>query len=281
MRRLFFLFSMFFYLGVNGQSFDDFTNKFLTEVNSVEQFNEIDFKNYRSPKTAYLDKVYLKYISKELYPIHGGVFPLAIYKTKDYFLALTLVPCGAGGLCESSELITYNHQGVEMSKIDFHWEFGDDGFLREGNSLFANDSILECIEHEATYEEEIEIEEDGIEVIVGRKTVTEFYDHKYYILDNRGKFSPIPNLNKRRNRKFPETASRIFHVKELTTISNSDLSIMRNEIFADYGYKFKTSKWKDYFSQFDWYSGTKDDVLGLLNPIEKVNIQNILKIEKR
>ncbi len=55
-----------------------------------------------------------------------------------------------------------------------------------------------------------------------------------------------------------------------------DLDIMRNEIFADYGYKFKSEEWNEFFSQFKWYKPTLDNVDSLLTDIDKHNIEVIL-----
>ena len=60
-------------------------------------------------------------------------------------------------------------------------------------------------------------------------------------------------------------------------LSIKDLDVMRNEIFADYGYKFKTEQWQNFFGQLDWYKPKFDNVDAKLNAIEKANIQLILQ----
>jgi len=60
-------------------------------------------------------------------------------------------------------------------------------------------------------------------------------------------------------------------------LSVEDLDIMRNEIFAEYGYRFKSQKWQAYFSQFSWYKARFDNVDHLLTDIEKHNVQVILQ----
>ena len=56
-----------------------------------------------------------------------------------------------------------------------------------------------------------------------------------------------------------------------------ELDYMRNEIFADYGYKFKTDKWLKVFSKQKWYKPLFDNVDDSLTTIEKKNIAFILK----
>ncbi len=60
-----------------------------------------------------------------------------------------------------------------------------------------------------------------------------------------------------------------------------DLDVMRNEIYAEYGLKFKTTKWSEFFSNFDWYSPKSENVDELLTEIDKANIKFILEYKKR
>jgi hypothetical protein len=64
-------------------------------------------------------------------------------------------------------------------------------------------------------------------------------------------------------------------------LSIEDLDIMRNEIFADYGYKFKSEKWQKYFASKKWYSPKHDNVDSFLSDLEKENIKTILKLKER
>ncbi len=60
-----------------------------------------------------------------------------------------------------------------------------------------------------------------------------------------------------------------------------DLDVMRNEIYADYGYQFSTSKWLNYFKEQNWYKPDADNVDAFLTPIDQHNIKVILKAKKR
>lgn len=60
-----------------------------------------------------------------------------------------------------------------------------------------------------------------------------------------------------------------------------DLDIMRNEIFATHGYKFKSEYWNTYFKQFKWYKPQFENVDDKLNTIEKENIQFILNYKDK
>jgi hypothetical protein len=59
------------------------------------------------------------------------------------------------------------------------------------------------------------------------------------------------------------------------------LDIMRNEIFASYGYKFKDPKWQQYFGAKQWYEPKFDDVNDRLTEIDRYNIKLILEVKKK
>jgi hypothetical protein len=68
---------------------------------------------------------------------------------------------------------------------------------------------------------------------------------------------------------------------ELEMMTLSDLQKMRNEIYARYGYIFKSGGENDkYFKSQSWYGGRLQDVSNLLTGLEKRNISLILTIEK-
>lgn len=60
-----------------------------------------------------------------------------------------------------------------------------------------------------------------------------------------------------------------------------DLDLMRNEIYAAHGYKFKNAKLQAYFGKKSWYKPQFDTVDDKLSEIEKHNIQVILDIKKK
>jgi len=63
-------------------------------------------------------------------------------------------------------------------------------------------------------------------------------------------------------------------------LDSRDLDIMRNEIYAEYGYIFTSEKWKKYFEAKPWYTPKHENVDEFLTEIDKANIQTILKAKK-
>ncbi|WP_161626110.1 YARHG domain-containing protein [Hugenholtzia roseola] len=67
---------------------------------------------------------------------------------------------------------------------------------------------------------------------------------------------------------------------DMIRLTKSQLKIMRNEIYARYGYIFKTEAMKNHFANKAWYQPTKSNVDNLLTPLEQANIALIQKYEK-
>lgn len=88
---------------------------------------------------------------------------------------------------------------------------------------------------------------------------------------------------------FPESADKLLTGEDLQGMSNKQLEIARNEIYARHGWIFKRKDLADYFSYKTWYSprGAEKDrekinkaIDNELNKTEKKNIALILKYEK-
>lgn len=84
-----------------------------------------------------------------------------------------------------------------------------------------------------------------------------------------------------RGRKYPEISDRYLEESDLASYSNDELKIMRNEIFAVYGYIFKTEPLKSHYSSMPWYKGERENVDDMLTEIEKTNVALIKKVENQ
>lgn len=51
-----------------------------------------------------------------------------------------------------------------------------------------------------------------------------------------------------------------------------ELNLLKAELYARHGYTFKSQKWIDYFSEYDWYTPLHRNTLISLNEIEKENV---------
>jgi len=82
--------------------------------------------------------------------------------------------------------------------------------------------------------------------------------------------------------KFPYASLRQLNKDELTKMKVSDLKIMRNEIYARYGYIFNPGSEMDtYFKMQGWYKGQHRDVRTYLTDLEKRNIRLIQTVSDK
>ncbi len=82
--------------------------------------------------------------------------------------------------------------------------------------------------------------------------------------------------------KYSQASKRLLSKDELSKMTKTNLKIMRNEIFARYGYKFTSGGEMDnYFKKQDWYAGQHDNVNDFLTDLEKENIKLIQQIENK
>lgn len=79
--------------------------------------------------------------------------------------------------------------------------------------------------------------------------------------------------------QYEHASKRLLTAEDLDGMGKQELKIIRNEIFARYGYKFKTTDMQEHFSAQSWYRGSVTDVSKRLTPIEKKNIEFIKSFE--
>lgn len=78
---------------------------------------------------------------------------------------------------------------------------------------------------------------------------------------------------------YPEASERALTYNDVSRLNKRELKIMRNEIFARYGYIFKTQDMKSHFSSQPWYQPLYNDVTNRLTRIEKENAEYIKNFE--
>lgn len=81
---------------------------------------------------------------------------------------------------------------------------------------------------------------------------------------------------------YPQASLRKLTSEELYKLSKAELKIMRNEVFARYGYIFqKNGEMHQYFINQEWYIPQLNKVDMFLTDLEKENIQLIKRIENQ
>ena len=80
----------------------------------------------------------------------------------------------------------------------------------------------------------------------------------------------------------PDSSSRTYSESELKELTNYELYIARNEIFARHGRMFNNEDLQDYFGSKSWYHPSvkaEDFDESVFNSHEKKNIETMAKIE--
>lgn len=80
---------------------------------------------------------------------------------------------------------------------------------------------------------------------------------------------------------YPQASERYLTSDDVSNLTGWELKIMRNEIFARHGYKFKTEEMRNYFMYEKWYVPRYDNVDDMLSDVEKKNIELIKRYESR
>lgn len=82
----------------------------------------------------------------------------------------------------------------------------------------------------------------------------------------------------------PDSSSRLYSTSELSGLSDWELYVARNEIYARHGRTFQKDDLQSYFDGQSWYtplySPEEFDSLGLLNSTEQQNAATILSLEQ-
>jgi len=75
------------------------------------------------------------------------------------------------------------------------------------------------------------------------------------------------------------TPDRILIPEELVCKTNEELALIRNEIYARHGRKFKTPKYQEYFNSKSWYRINPNYTDDLLTGTDRANLDLILDVE--
>jgi len=116
----------------------------------------------------------------------------------------------------------------------------------------------------------------------GKWLIDDYYDYKknfkIYLTGTDDQKASSSNNNLGNNGSFNILSNRRLSEADLSGMSKKELEIMRNSIYARYGYQFKREDLLDYFSQYSWYNPTTSDMGAIYNQMndnEKYNIDFI------
>lgn len=244
-----FLFQISFCFPQQTESFDDFLKLFPGKaIDSTFQVNLLDRKYY--PKHESLKAVRIE------------------RKTENYIAVIIQTDCFAGGLCESRKLYTFSNSGQSIDEFEIQEHKADCGFSDKKITEFFG-----VLFYTTTIKKESSCVNDS--------TISTKIQTKISAIQEDGTIQYINSYEIPEDRKYANISFQKLNKADLKDYSTEELAQMRNEIFATYGYIFKTPSWNQYFKNFDWYDPKKDQVSrDELNLIEQSNLDLILAEEK-
>lgn len=138
----------------------------------------------------------------------------------------------------------------------------------EGNKFYSSKTNGEFV-----------VYDNGSEKVMGLKVLkpwTEYQDKKVYEIGTKSF-----EIKTYFSGKFPQASYKLLTKEELAKMSKEDLKIMRNEIYARYGYKFAAGgEMEKYFATQDWYAAQHEKVDAFMTTLETANIKLIQEAEK-
>lgn len=209
------------------------------------------------------DNSELKFIkfNKQNYTLNEYIFYDLKYKNENSFIR--------------SDFLEFNFQDIYKRESKFFKDIQLESIINKPlNYKILNDSIIEVsmLEDFSLYRIYYKITDKGP---LRRINTNRLYDFTKLIYLNENYFKGFYKMIV--EEEFP-TYSKVNLFKYL---SIDDLDIMRNEIFADHGYIFKTKKWNEYFSSKTWYKPLYNNVDDKLTEIDKFNINLILNFKNK
>ncbi|WP_166647336.1 YARHG domain-containing protein [Prosthecobacter fusiformis] len=79
--------------------------------------------------------------------------------------------------------------------------------------------------------------------------------------------------------EYAQASSRVLKEKDVENLTQAELRLMRNEIYARHGYSFIIQDMQEHFAKVDWYMPVALDVADRLTPLEAKNAALIKRYE--
>ncbi len=189
----------------------------------------------------------------------------------DNFIGLSAYSdCGAGGICQHTDLILFTHNGKPVDKlIGFEIDVADCSFADLKYCSYYSDSLLIVVNQQTKGD------------CIKDTLFSNMIQIEYIRISKYGRISKGMTQHIDTRRKYYTLSSDLLFPKDLANKTKQDMAIMRNEIYAAHGYRFKTDKWADYFKRKLWYEPQYDNVEDQLSEIERKNIELILEFEQK
>lgn len=191
---------------------------------------------------------------------------------------------GRGYSLEKEQIIVYNSNINKLNSFPLLEKYDSNNYCEIYDYKLLNNNLLEIRNsiHEYSLEDTnniynfetrysyVKINEEGT---LSNLTSNRYFDFTKFVFINKNYFKGCFAKLK----EYDDDGSNLWRYDHL---SIADLDLMRNEIFADYGYVFKSEKWINYFKNKSWYTPKYENVDNMLTEKDKANINVILEVKQ-
>lgn len=248
----------------------------LIKTEFKKRMNKTDFS-----ESLFADSFVVEYFEPER---PAGYQPVRIWEIDSTGYFYTIIE-GSNGVCRFTVLLSFTPYGKRFKHLNINKGCDMDLGSSTSKSMeyrFLDDRTLEVIRRVEVVSDKTIIGKDGRlkdgHDFFGQEVdLTEYYN--YYFLNKFGDIIPY-----KPHRLFPQTSYKYLAPEEIENYDLEELRIMRNEIFAEHGYIFKSIEMLKYFRELEWYRPRIEDatfISGKLTEIEKSNIELIKNREGR
>lgn len=183
---------------------------------------------------------------------------------------------------EKNNLITVNEKGEIVSKVEFYQPYIPFSPCGKDKKVFSTRFIDSSLFEVKSYA-----------YFGGRNTKdTNYYDahdeYFYYRIKPNGKIEKLETNRRYAFTKYVAINESYLkgcfsslinneygaqnNAKVRENLSLEDVLVMKNEIYADYGYIFTDAKWRDYFKKKQWYKAELSDIEPILAEADRHNL---------
>ena len=190
----------------------------------------------------------------------------------DQYVALAYdKPCYKGNLCRTRYLTILDYNGEQVAHTVLGYDSSTSVTLDTMRGKIIQQRLVEKVATHVEYASasQTRASEDNIAV-----------KYHYHKLSDEGRLSPIPTLSNSPDRKYHWSSKRLVQPAELDEFTRREQNILKNEIFADYNFRFPSDRWRAYFADKAWYEPKHQNVSDSLNLIERFNIKRIIRYQR-
>lgn len=190
--------------------------------------------------------------------------------TDAYYALYYESPCYGENMCRMGYLTTLTKSGEFIDDMVFAYDSTTELTYDTMNSRIIQQTLIEQGKWHVRYKGGNYQQQKAFDTLM----------YNYFTLSDSGEIKAVEQPDFTHYRRFSYTSHRLVQYEELKLLSRKEQDIMKNEIFADYGYEFDIDRWRKFFKEKDWYEPEKEKVYDDMHIIDKMNLKRIVKYQR-